>query len=439
MQDNVAIIRETPAKIEMLRSKLNSLGKQELLDRKEQIKKLAREHRDDGTLENKDLEEKIAEVETLNEQIAEIVQQEKEIIDEIKAEEEKLATAQAEVKEENETRSKNYQRGENKNMENKEVNIRQAFAKYVLFESTHRADAKLSEMEKRALGVATTTTSESFVEATSGVDGINNGGIFIPHEVVLDILREEEVESPIYRDILTTSIKGLVKFPYRISKTGAKVKAELSPTENENVQWGILSGTTGNYTDSIVITFEAEAMAINEFTDYLISLIGESMRELLINDYIYGTGSDDHVKGITYQAIDGTYAAANADKYRQIIEDAIAKLPVKKRGGAKIYLAADIFDGITFEKDANGNYILPVLNGGGINRISTFPVEMDANLRAGDFIVGNISKYYKANINKELELGVDVSNQKRTKTYTTHMMVTAVPVPQSIVYGKKHA
>ena len=179
-------------------------------------------------------------------------------------------------------------------------------------------------------------------------------------------------------------------------------------------------------------------MAINEFTDYLISLIGESMRELLIADYIYGTGSDDHVKGVTYQAIDGKYAAADADNYRKIIEDAIKKLPVKKRAGAKIYLAADIFDGITFEKDSNGNYILPVLNGGGINRISTFPVEMDANLHAGDFVIGNLGKYYKANINKQLELGVDVSNQKRTKTYTTHMMVTAVPVPSSIVYGKKN-
>lgn len=432
MQDDVAIIRDSTAKIEELRSQLASLGKQDLLDRKEQIKKLAREHRDDGSIENAELEEKIAEVEALNQQIAEIVAKEEEIIQEIKTEETKVEEAQE--------RAKKVEKEErNFKMQKENVNIRTAFAKYVLFESTHRADAKLSEAEYRALGVATTTTSETFVEATSGVDGINNGGIFIPQEVVLDILREEETESPIYRDILTTSIKGLVKFPYRISKTGAKVKAELSPTENENVQWGILSGTTGNYTDSIVITFEAEAMAINEFTDYLISLIGESMRELLINDYIYGTGSDDHVKGITYQAIDGTYAVADADKYRQIIEDAIAKLPVKKRGGAKIYLAADIFDGITFEKDANGNYILPVLNGGGINRISTFPVEMDANLRAGDFIVGNISKYYKANINKELELGVDVSNQKRTKTYTTHMMVTAVPVPQSIVYGKKHS
>ena len=92
MQECIATIRESTAKIEELRSRLTSLGKQDLLDRKEQIKKLAREHRDDGTLENTELEEKIAEVESLNEQIAEIVKQEEEIINEIKAEEQKQKT-----------------------------------------------------------------------------------------------------------------------------------------------------------------------------------------------------------------------------------------------------------------------------------------------------------------------------------------------------------
>lgn len=430
MQDDVAIIRDSTAKIEELRSRLASLGKQDLLDRKEQIKQLAREHRDNGSIENAELEEKIAEVEALNQQIAEIVAKEEEIIQEIKTEEAKVEEAQE--------RAKNLNKEErNLKMETQNVNIRTAFAKYVLFESTHRADAKLSEAEYRALGVATTTTSETFIPASAEADGINNGGIFIPQEVMLDILREEELESPIYRDIVTTAIKGKVKFPYRMSKTGAKTKAELSPTENESVEWAILSGATGNYTDSIVVTFEEEAMAIAEFSDYLISLIGESMRELLINDYIYGTGTDDHVYGITYQAIDGSYAEGT--DFRDALEAAISKLPVKKRAGAKIYLSSNIFDKITFMKNKNGDYILPVLNGGGFSRLSTFTVEMDANLREGDFIIGNVSKNYKANINKPMELGLDVSNQKRVKTYTSHMMVTATPVPSSFVYGKVSA
>ena len=388
--------------------------------RKDAIKKQLEEHRDSFT----------------DEQIASSTKEATEIRDKISALQEKIKLAEEKAEQENRNR------GEIKIMENenKKVDIRTAFAKYVLFESTkgQRKDAALTDAEYRALGVATTTTSETYTAPSASEDGINNGGLFIPQSVMLDILREETVDSPIYNDVVTTAIKGKVKFPYMISKSGAKVKAELSDTENESVKWDILNGATGNYTDSIVITFEEEAMAIEEFTDYLIELIGQSMRELLINDYIYGSGTGDHVKGITSGAIDGSYANGSTD-YLAALESAIAKLPVKKRAGAKIYLASNIFDAITFTKDKNGNYILPVLNGGGFSRLSAFPVAMDVNLNAGEFVIGNVSKWYKANVNKPMELGVDVSNQKRIKTYTTHMMVSATPVPNSFVYGKEAA
>lgn len=403
MTDSVIELRDLNLELESLNARKNA------------IKKQLAEHRDALT----------------DEQIATSTNEAKEVRDAIKSVEEKIKLAQEKVSAENE---KNQNRSIKNNMEN--VNIRQAFAKYILRESTHRTDVVLNDAELRALGVATTTTSETYVAPSSGADGVNNGGIFIPQEVMLDILREEELESPIYRDIVTTAIKGKVKFPYRVSKSGAKTKAELSPTENESVRWDILNGATGNYTDSIVITFEEEAMAIAEFTDYLISLISESMRELLINDYIYGIGTADHVKGITLGAIDGSYAGTVTD-LREALESGIKLLPVKARAGAKIYVATDIFDAITFTKDKNGNYVLPVLNGGGLTRMSSFPVEADPNLAAGDFIIGNVGKFYKANINKGMELGVDVSNKKRIKEYTAHMMVTAAPVPNSFVYGKK--
>lgn len=389
---------------------------EELKTRKAKIKQLALQHRSELTVDKAD--ESIKEVEEINKEIQDA--------------EERIKVLQTK------NTKKQEKRGDYLTMEKKNIDIRTAFAKFVLHNSTKRADAKLNEAELRALGVAFTTTSEDFVAPSQSVDGVNNGGIFIPQEIMLDILREEALESPIYRDIVTTAIKGKIKFPYRIQQTSAKKKAELSPTENKSVQWGILNGATGNYTDSIVLTFEEEAMAIEEFTDYLISLIGESMRELLIEDYIYGDGTNDSVKGITNGAIDAKYATADKADYRKILEDGIKKLPVKKRAGAKIYLATDIYDGLTFEKDDLGNYILPVLNGGGLTKLSTFAVEADANLNAGDFVIGNLGKWYKANINKNMELGLDVSNQNRTKTYTTHMMVTAVPVPSSIVYGKEN-
>ena len=409
MTDGIKELRDLNLELESLQARKNA------------IKKQLEEHREDNKVN--------LTVEELNSTKRESV----EIRDKISKLQEQIK--EAEIKAEQENRNRGDIKMEN---EMQKVNVRTAFGKYVLFNSTKgkRTDAALSDAELRALGVATTTTSETFTAPSAGADGINNGGLFIPQEVMLDILREESVESPIYNDIITTAIKGKIKFPYMVSKSGAKTKAELEDTENESIEWRILSGTTGNYTDSIVLTFEEEAMAIEEFTDYLISLISDSMRELLINDYIYGTGTDDHVTGITVGAIDGSYTNGSTD-YLAALEAAIAKLPVKKRAGAKIYLASNIFDSITFTKDKNGNYILPVLNGGGFSRLSTFPVAMDVNLKAGEFIVGNVTKWYKANVNKGMELGLDVSNQKRTKTYTTHMMVTAVPVPNSFVYGKE--
>lgn len=405
MTDNVKELRDL------------NLEKAALLARKEAIKTALAEHRD--TMTDAEITAKTKDAEEIRTALNDL--------------ETKITAAENAVKTENNTRSKI------KIMENvtEKVNLRTAFAKHILFESTHRADARPTEAEYRALGVANTTTSTTYVAPSGSVDGVNNGGLFIPETVMMDILRDEELASPIYNDIRMTAIKGLQKYPYKVSQSGAKTKAELSLTDNESVEWRVLSGATGNYTDSIVLTFEVEAMAIEDFTDYLISLIRESMRDLIINDFIYGTGTNDHVYGLTYGAIDAKYAASETDT-RKIIEAAIKKIPVKKRAGAKIYLATDLFDAITFEKNSNGDYILPVLNGGGLNRISTFDVVSDPYLNAGDFVIGNLGKWYKANVEKEVTLGVDISNVKRTKTYAVHAMINAVPVPNSIVYGKKN-
>lgn len=431
MDANVELLRDSQTEIDNLRASIIGLDKKILLEKKNKIKEMAKAHRDTVTSDGLDAD--IKEIEQINSDIAKIDEAERKI-SEI---EEKMRVASEKIENKN-NRNKEIIM-ENETMKAEPVNMKRAFAKHVLFESTHRADCKLNDAERRALGIANTTTSETFSAPTADADGVNNGGVFIPQEVALDILREDELDSPIYRDIRTTAIKGKTKFPYKFSNSGAKTKAELSATENESVEWKVLSGVTGNYTDSIVLTFEEEAMAIDEFASYLIDLIRESMRELLISDYIYGSGTDDHVFGIATEAIDAKYAVADAENYRKILENGIKKLPIRKRTGAKIYVASDIYDGVTFEKDSNGNYILPVLNGQGFTRMSVFPVEMDPYLKPGDFIIGNIGKWYKANINKTMEIGLDVSNQNRTKTYTTHMMVTARAVPNSIVYGKKNS
>ena len=161
MDKRVVFLRDTNLELE------------ELQKRKAKIKQLALEHRSE--IKNEDVDKAIVEIEEIDKEITELEEKKKEVVEELKTEEEK---------------NKDENQGEERKMnneylrtENKKLDIRTAFAKYVLANSTKRSDVKLNEVELRALGVSNTTTSETFVEATAQADGINNGGIFIPQEI----------------------------------------------------------------------------------------------------------------------------------------------------------------------------------------------------------------------------------------------------------------
>lgn len=317
--------------------------------------------------------------------------------------------------------------------------VRIAFAKMMRNEKPTETETR---MYQRALanpsvanGQSATTTSTEFIAVTEGSIGINNGGLFIPETVLLDILRDETLDSPILNDVMTTAIRGMVNYPYLVQKTPAKNKAELDQTDSKNIEWAILAGKTGNLTTSIIVTFEALAQTIEEFVPYLMELIRDSMRELLLYDYIYGNGENDSVLGITYKAISGDYAADT--KIQTILETAVKKIPVRKRNGAVIYLATDLHDQIIFAKDSNGDYIRPVFSGVSNDVFGVYRFAHDPALKEGEFIIGNIRKWYKANMIKPMELGLDVSNKKRINEYTAHLMVNAIPVTNSFVHGKK--
>ena len=49
-----------------------------------------------------------------------------------------------------------------------------------------------TEEQKRALGVALTTTATTYVEADASYNGVNNGGVMIATDILFDLLREEK-------------------------------------------------------------------------------------------------------------------------------------------------------------------------------------------------------------------------------------------------------
>ena len=135
---------------------------------------------------------------------------------------------------------------------------RSAFAKKLMGRA-------LSEAEQRAVDTAVTTTATTFVEASSGADGVNNGGLFIPTELNLSLMKELELVSPIFRDVNKTNFAGVLKFPYAVSRNEAKRKGPTKETtENEDgqVEWAMLELKDAEISVTIPVTWKLEAMAV---------------------------------------------------------------------------------------------------------------------------------------------------------------------------------
>lgn len=302
-----------------------------------------------------------------------------------------------------------------------------AFAKAV------RGD-KLTDVEARALGVANTTTSTTYVEPTVDADGVNNAGIFIPEQVLLDILKETELVSAFAQDCVISHLKGVIKFPYKVSSTGPVAKHELTPNEDASFRWAILELDIYNQTISVNLTYEIEALAIEQFTGYLLAEISQAIREATSEEFLYGTGLDDHLTGATVGATAAVAGGYTKGEELSAIEAGIKALPKRKRAGAKIYIASDLYKEILFAKDTNGNYLYNPFNSNGINKFGPLPLVEDEILHDGDFLIGN-AKYQKLNLVKGVTVERDRKSKERIVEYNCHCMIAGKPVPASFVYG----
>ena len=293
----------------------------------------------------------------------------------------------------------------------------------------------LTEDEKRALDVALTTTATTYVAPSSGADGVNNGGLFIPETVSMEILKEIELESPFLRDIAKTYVNGLITFPYKVQGSGAEWGTEGTENKLESDEWKELTFAQMELTKTIRITWKLEKMAVEEFINYITSEVAREMREELADKPFYGTGVKE-IAGITLTGnhISAEYEATTTSL--EAIKAGIAKLPKRRRTGAKIYIAEDLALDIAFLKDSNGMYINNPVNGVGLESIAKYRVEVDPFLKDGDFVIGN-ARWYKMNFNEGISVTKDIIGRARVNDYTGYCVVGGAPVPNSFVYGKK--
>ena len=290
----------------------------------------------------------------------------------------------------------------------------------------------LTTIEQRALDTALTTTATEFTAPSADADGVNNGGLFIPTSVNLALMEAIALVSPLFKDANRTAVPGLIKFPYKKSASGAKTKKETEQNEDASYEWAELVLGTSEVSETIRVSWKLEAMAVEEFINYIQSELIDQVQDKAVQDFIYGDG-EDHMKGLTVDAIKHTYNGTALDA----IGAALGKLGKKQKVGAKIYVAQSIVEEISFSKDNNGNYIFTPINGVGVNSVATYKVEVEPYLNDGEFVIGNVHRYARLNVVEDVSITRDVSGRKRANDYTAYAIFGGAAQPNTLVHGKK--
>lgn len=242
------------------------------------------------------------------------------------------------------------------------------------------APDQYDEEEKRAVGDAITTTATTFVEADSDHQGINNGGLFIPKEVRMELMEQIEQMSPFFRDIRKLAVNGNIDLPYLYAGDNANWYTETTCTVNEGNEYRNLQLTGWELAKDVVISWKAELMTVESFVTFIIQELVNRMGKALVKAVIYGDGSNKPT-GAIYNLVAVTTGDTPIDNivetYKTLSEDA--------RVGAKVYVSTADKIAMVGYKDLNGNY--PFLQG--LAGSDLFSIETDPFLENNDIIVGN--------------------------------------------------
>ena len=248
------------------------------------------------------------------------------------------------------------------------------------------SEDKFTDEEKRALGDAVTTTATTFVASTADTQGINNGGLFIPTSVRMDLMELISQESPIFRDARKLQVSGNVDLPYLFAADDANWYTELTDTTNEGMEFKNMQLTGWELAKDIVITWKLEEMAVESFISFILEELKNKMGKAIINAVIYGDGSNKPT-GVTngLVPIDPEQNDTAIDRVLKVFKG----LSDEARIGAKVYISNDVNLDIVSYKDNNGNY--PFL--AGVPSVKGFAIEVDPYLRNKDILAGNMKNY----------------------------------------------
>lgn len=379
------------------------------------------------SIEDEKVEEKVEEVveevkeEPQEEVKEEVVEEEK---SEISVEEERSLMVDLEEKSVDISNLKQI-RGEEKVMEERKYNdqeYRNAWAKKTM----GLPEEKFTEEEKRALGDAVTTTATTFVASTADTQGINNGGLFIPKSVRMELMEMIEHMSPFFRDIRKLQVNGNIDLPYLFEADDAQWYTELTDTKNEGQEYKNLQLTGWELAKDVVITWKAEEMAVESFISFILEELAHKMGVALINAVLYGDGSSKPT-GV----MNGLTAVTTGETPIDTIIATYKALPDDARVGAKAYVSTGVRVSMIGYQDENGNY--PFLQG--LAGTDLFSIETDPFLKDYDILVGN-PRYYILNENTPLRIDRESSVKGRKVTYGAYGIYDGKAKPNAFAKGQ---
>jgi len=289
------------------------------------------------------------------------------------------------------------------------------------------SDDKFTEDEKRALGDAITTTATEFVASTAGTQGINNGGLFIPTSVRMELLELLSENSPIFNDIRKLQVSGNVDLPYLFSSDDSNWYAETTETVNEGIEFKNLQLTGWELAKDIVISWKLEEMAVDSFIEFIVDELFNKMGKALITACIYGDGSNKPT-GVTNGLTPVTTGTTVIDRILNVYKSLSADAKV----GAKVYVSPDVNLEIVSYKDENGNY--PFL--AGIPSVSGFSINVDPYLTNNDILAGNMRNYILNEVTS-IRLDKETTVKGRKVTYGAYGIYDGKARPNYFALGRK--
>lgn len=346
--------------------------------------------------------------------------------EEMSVEEERSLMANVEEKNEDISNLQVVYKGETKMEEKKfgidSVEYRNAWAKKTM----GLPESRFTDDEKRALGDAVTTTATTFVQADADHQGINNGGLFIPTSVRMELMEQIDQMSPFFRDIRKLSVNGNIDLPYLFAGDDANWYTELNDTVNEGNEYRNLQLTGWELAKDVVITWKLEEMSVESFITFIIEELVHKMGVALINAVIYGDGSNKPT-GV----LNGLVPVTTGETPIDTIIATYNSLSQEAKRGAKVYVSPSIKVAMIGYKDDNGNY--PFLQG--LNGTDLFTIETEPFLQNYDIIVGN-PRYYILNENTPLRVDWERTVKGRQTRYGAYAIYDGKAKPGAFAKGQ---